>query len=349
MVPFAGWEMPLKYTSIIDEHLAVREKVGLFDISHMGEILVRGENALEFLQYVTSNDVSRLGVGDAHYSMILNERGGVKDDGLVYQIDEQEYMVVTNAVNDEKIYKWFQQQPQEKVEVKDITTTTVMLALQGPKAQDILQKSTDSELSELKRFKARLMKVAGIESLVSRSGYTGEDGFELYIFDQSKSDPRRAKRIWDELLRTGKDANIKPCGLGARDSLRLEAGLVLYGYELTEEITPLEARIGFTVKFDKGEFIGREALLRQKEQGIDRKRIGLKMKDRGIPRRGHRILKDEKEIGRLTSGALSPTLRTGIGMGYAPPELSTGDEIAVEIHSRPRAAEVVDWPFHKRG
>ncbi|MEA1904761.1 MAG: glycine cleavage system aminomethyltransferase GcvT, partial [Candidatus Hadarchaeota archaeon] len=176
MVPFAGWEMPLKYTGIIDEHLAVREGVGLFDISHMGEILVRGENALEFLQRVTSNDVSRLVVGDTHYSTVLNEKGGVKDDVFVYRIDEQEYMVVVNAVNDEKIYKWFQQQTKEKVEIKDITTTTVMLALQGPKAQDILQKSTDFELSELKRFRVRQMKVASIESLVSRSGYTGEDG-----------------------------------------------------------------------------------------------------------------------------------------------------------------------------
>ncbi|MEA1905233.1 MAG: glycine cleavage system aminomethyltransferase GcvT, partial [Candidatus Hadarchaeota archaeon] len=298
MMPFAGWEMPLKYTGIIDEHLTVREKVGLFDISHMGEILVRGENALEFLQHITSNDVSRLEVDDAHYSTVLNERGGVKDDVFVYRIDEQEYMVVVNAVNDEKIRKWFQQQTQEKVEVKDITETTVMLALQGPKAQDVLQKSTDFELSELKRFKVRQMKVASIESLVSRSGYTGEDGFELYIFDQSKSDPQRAKRIWDELLRAGKDTDIRPCGLGARDSLRLEAGFALYGHELTEEITPLEARIGFTVKYDKGEFIGREALLKQKERGVNRKRIGLKMKDRGIPRRDHRILKDEKEIGR---------------------------------------------------
>ncbi|MEA1904762.1 MAG: glycine cleavage T C-terminal barrel domain-containing protein, partial [Candidatus Hadarchaeota archaeon] len=169
-----------------------------------------------------------------------------------------------------------------------------------------------------------------------------------YIFDQSKSDPQHAQRIWDELLRVGRGTDIKPCGLGARDSLRLEAGFALYGNELTEEITPLEARIGFTVKYDKEGFIGREALLKQKEQGVNRKRIGLEMKDRGIPRQGHRILKGEKEIGHLTSGVLSPILKTGIGMGYTTPELSTGDKIAVKIHDRPRAAEVVDWPFHKR-
>ena len=347
MMPFAGWEMPLKYTSIIDEHLAVREEVGLFDISHMGEILVQGEGALEFLQRVTSNDVSKLEVGDAHYSTVLNEEGGVKDDVFVYRTDEQEYMVVVNAVNDEKIYRWFQQQAQKGVELKDITATTVMLALQGPKAQDVLQKITDFKLEELKRFKAKRMKVAGIESLVSRSGYTGEDGFEIYVFDQSRTDFQRAKRIWDELLHAGENAGIKPCGLGARDSLRLEAGFVLYGHELTEEITPLEARIGFAVKYDKGEFIGRSALLRQKEQGVNRKRIGIKMKDRGIPRQDYRIFKNGKEIGHLTSGVLSPVLRTGIGMGYAIPELTTGDEVAIEIHNRPRAAVIVDWPFHK--
>lgn len=347
MVPFAGWEMPLKYTGIIDEHLAVRGEVGLFDISHMGEISVCGEEALEFLQRVTSNDVSKLEVGDAHYSTVLNEEGGVKDDVFVYRTGEQEYMVVVNAVNDEKIYRWFKQQAREGVEIKDITATTVMLALQGPKAQDVLQKITDFELGELQRFKASRMKVAGIESLVSRSGYTGEDGFELYIFDQSKDDYQRAERIWNELLHAGEDAGIKPCGLGARDSLRLEAGFVLYGHELTEEITPLEARIGFTVKYDKGEFIGRGALIKRKEQGVSRKRIGIKMKDRGIPRQGHRIFKDGREIGHLTSGMLSPVLRVGIGMGYATPELTTGDEVTVKIHDRPRAAEIVDWPFHK--
>lgn len=325
----------------------MRNAVGLFDISHMGEIFVSGEGALDFLQRVTSNDVTRLEVGAAQYSTVLNDRGGVKDDVFIYRVDEREYMVVVNAVNADKIYGWFRQHASGGVRVNNVTDTTVMLALQGPKAQEVLQHLTDFELSGLKRFKIARAEVAGVETLVSRSGYTGEDGFELYILEQAAPKAERAEKVWGELLRAGKSAGIKPCGLGARNSLRLEAGFVLYGNELTEDITPLEALIDFAVKFDKGEFIGREALAEQKEQGIKRERVGLRMKDRGIPRQGYRMFKGEEEIGRVTSGALSPVLKTGIAMGYAPPGLNLGEEIAVEIHGRLRAAEVVGWPFHK--
>jgi aminomethyltransferase len=347
LVQFAGWEMPLKYSRIIEEHLAVRRAVGLFDVSHMGEISIGGADALDFLQRMTSNNVLKLEVGAAQYAMVLNERGGVKDDVFVYRIGERDYMVVVNAVNIDKIYEWFRQKTDGEVRINNITDTTVMLALQGPRAQEVLQQLTDFELSGLKRFRVANAEVAGVETLVSRSGYTGEDGFELYILEQAASKAEQSEKVWNELLRIGEDVGIKPCGLGARDSLRLEAGFVLYGHELNEETTPLEALIDFAVKFDKGEFIGREALVEQREQGIKRKRIGLKMKGRGIPRQGYLMLKDGEEIGHITSGALSPVLKTGIGMGYARSGIDLGEEIAVEIHGRSRPAKIAGWPFHK--
>ncbi len=336
----------MKYTSIAEEHLAVREAVGLFDVSHMGEISVRGRDAEAFLQRVTSNDVSKLGVLDAHYSTVLNERGGVKDDVFVYRTGECKYMLVTNAVNVEKICDWFRQHASDKVEIQNITMTTLMLALQGPKSQRVLQGLTDFKLSELKRFEAAHMKVADLPALVSRTGYTGEDGFELYLTDVSASDPARAERLWNAILRAGEGVDIKPCGLGARNTTRLEAGCVLYGHELTEDITPYEARIGFVVKLEKGEFIGREALVKQKEAGVKRKRIGLRMREPGVPREGCKIFKGGREVGQVTSGTFSPLLKVGIAMGYAPTDLGPGTEVSVEIRGKLRGAEVVDWPFY---
>lgn len=346
IAPFVGWEMPIKYTSIAEEHMAVREAVGLFDISHMGEISVRGEGAASFLQHVTTNDISKLGLLDVQYSTVLNELGGIKDDVFVYRTDEQEFMVVTNAVNAEKIYNWFKQHANDEVEVKDITSTTVMLALQGPKANQVLQRLTDFKLESLRRFKAAFMEVAGLRLLVSRTGYTGEDGFELYLMDVPTSDPEKAEKLWEELIRAGKDFGIRPCGLGARNTTRLEAGYVLYGNELTEEITPLEAKIPYAVKLDKGEFIGREVLAKQRETGLKRQRIGLKMLERGVPRKGYRILKAGEEMGFVTSGTMSPLLNVGIAMGYAIPDVVLGERVEVEIRGKPRKAEVVGWPFY---
>jgi len=346
MVPFAGWGMPLKYSSIVEEHLAVREAVGLFDVSHMGEILVRGKDAGSFLQRTTTNDISRLNVFDAHYSTVLNERGGIMDDVFVYRVEEQVYMVVTNAVNVEKIYGWFKQQASGDVEIQNITDTTLMPALQGPRAKQVLQQLTEFELDQLKRFKATSMKVAGLPALVSRTGYTGEDGFELYLANEPASNPARAERLWDALLRAGKGADIRPCGLGARDTTRLEAGFVLYSHELNEEITPFEAKISYAVKLDKGEFIGREALVRQKATGLGRARIGIRMLERGVPRQGYKVLKDGEEVGYVTSGTISPLLNVGIAMGYASPDIAPGAGVAIEIHGKPRAAEVVNWPFY---
>ncbi|MDI6642665.1 MAG: glycine cleavage system aminomethyltransferase GcvT [Candidatus Hodarchaeaceae archaeon] len=346
LVEFAGWEMPLKYTSVIEEHLAVREAVGLFDVSHMGEFSVRGPGALDFLQRVTSNDVSKLAVGGAQYSTVLNERGGIRDDVVVYRLGEQEFMVVCNAANVEKLSDWFAQQIGEGTDLKDITMTTVLLALQGPKAQQVLQPLTKFDLTQLKRFKAARAEVAGVSVLASRSGYTGEDGFELYMFDEPTSNPIRAEKLWGALLKAGASAGIKPCGLGARDTTRLEAGLCLYGNDLTEEITPLEARIDFVVKFEKGEFIGRTPLLEQKNSGLKRARVGLRMLEAGVPRQGYGIFRGDQKIGAVTSGTFSPLLKVGVAMGYAKPDLKVGDRVEVEIHGKRRAAEVVNWPFY---
>jgi aminomethyltransferase len=346
MAEFAGWDMPLQYSGIIEEHMAVRNAVGLFDISHMGEISVRGPNALDFLQRVTTNDVSKLAIGDAHYSTVLNENGGTLDDIFVYRLGEHDYMVVANAVNVDKIFKWFKNQVKDEVGLNDITMSTVMLALQGPMAQATLQKLTSFDLKTLDRFKAAFVEVAGMKTLVSRSGYTGEDGFELYLFDESQSEPSHAEKLWNELLNAGKEFGIKPCGLGARDSLRLEAGYVLYGHELAEYITPLEARIGFAVKLDKGDFIGREALLKQKDKGLTRTRIGLRMGDKGVPRQSYKVLADREEAGYVTSGTLSPILNVGIAMGYAPPSIKDANEVTIEIHGKQKAVEVVEMPFY---
>lgn len=344
-IHFAGWEMPFKYKNVFEESLAVRNSVGLFDISHMGEFLIKGE-AERFLQRVTSNDVSKLKVGKAQYTTILNQRGGTKDDGLLYRLGEREFMFVCNAVNVEKIRDWMVSQAGGGVSVMDVTETTVMLALQGPRAQEVLQQLTDMDLSKLERHSAAFGSVSGVGTLVSRSGYTGEEGFELFLLNEPN--PAVGMKLWKALLDAGEGAGIKPCGLGARDVLRLEAGLCLYGCELTEEITPLEARIDRVVSFDKGEFIGRDALLEQKTRGLKRARIGIRMLEPGIPRGGCKLLKGGVEVGYVTSGTFSPLLKVGIAMGYAPPELEPEDEIWVEIRGEQRAAEVVEWPFFDR-
>jgi len=346
MVEFAGWDMPLKYSSIVDEHMAVREAAGLFDVSHMGEFSVRGPGALEFLQLVTSNDVSKLVVGAAQYSTVLNENGGTRDDILVYRLGEQDFMVVVNASNVEKIKGWFLKNMGASVEFNDITMSTVLLSLQGPAAGAVLQGLAGSDLSQIKRFKCAWVDVAGLKALVSRTGYTGENGLEIFMMDELASNPSRTEKIWNSLIEVGKGQGLKPCGLGARDTTRLEAGLCLYGNDLTEEITPLEARLDFVVKLEKAKFIGKEVLLKQKASGLKRARVGLRMLEPGVPRHGYRILKDGKAIGYVTSGTFSPLLKVGIAMGYAPPELKVGDKVSVEIHEKQRQAEIVDLPFY---
>ncbi|KXB08362.1 hypothetical protein AKJ55_01115 [candidate division MSBL1 archaeon SCGC-AAA382M17] len=345
MGSFSDWEMPIRYEGIASEHMAVREKVGLFDISHMGEIQISGGDALDLLQLTTSNDVSELDTGSAHYSTALNEDGGTKDDLFVYRTGELEYMVVVNAANTGKLFDWFSDFAEGEVGVEDITRETVMFALQGPKSEKTLQNVTDFDLNEVVRFGARWMPVADVRCLVSRSGYTGEDGFEIYIFEQARGSAEKASEVWDTLLKVGRGAGIQPCGLGARDSLRLEMGYPLYGHELTEEITPLEARISFAVDMEKPDFIGRGSLLNQKKEGFGKRRLGLKMKERGVPREGHSLFRKGEKVGEVTSGGFSPVLKKGIGMGYAPPGLEPGDDIEVEIRGQNKLAVVENWPF----
>ncbi len=326
--------------------MAVREKAGLFDVGHMGEFVVKDSSSLNFLQRVTTNDVSKLVVGGCQYSTVTNELGGTKDDIMVYRTEKDEFMVVCNASNVEKIGKWFDQQKIPGVEIEDITMTTTLFALQGPMAQSILQKLTDFDLTQIKRFKNVFLEVAGIKILVSRTGYTGEDGFEIYLMDEPASEPKRAEKLWDVILKAGDDSGVKPCGLGARDTTRLEAGMCLYGNELTEDITPLEAKINFAVKLEKGDFIGRDALTAQKNSGLKKVRIGLRMLESGVPRQGHKIFRDGVKIGAVTSGTFSPILKVGIAMAYVSPDVKLDDKISVEIREKKYESLVVGWPFY---
>jgi aminomethyltransferase len=343
-IEFAGWRMPLQYTSIVSEHMAVRERAGLFDVSHMGEFLITGPGALEFLQRVTSNDVSKLAEGGAQYSTVLNEHGGVKDDVVIYRLAKARFLLVCNAVNIEKLERWFDEQKDPKTEVANISDNTVLLALQGPLAQQILQPLTPVDLRTIQRFHGQWVELAGIRCWVGRTGYTGEDGFEIFLMDLKEKDP--AVKIWRSLVDAGRSYGLALCGLGARDTTRLEAGLCLYGNELNEDITPLEARISFVVKFEKPEFIGKDALLELKQSGLKRVRVGLRMLESGVPRKGMKVLREGEVIGEITSGTFSPVLKRGIAMGYVPPSLEFGQHVEVEVHGRAKRAELVKWPFY---
>lgn len=345
-VEYAGWEMPLSYTSLAEEHMAVRNAVGIFDASHMGEFSVKGPKALDFLQSVTTNDVSRLAVGSAQYSTITNELGGTKDDIFVYRLGESDYMIVCNAANVAKIGSWLAEKNREGTEIKDITLTTTLFAIQGPKALSTLQELTDFDLGKLKRFEAAWVDLGGAIALVSRTGYTGEDGFEIFLTNEPMESPKRAEALWMAIMKSGESHGIKACGLGARDTARLEAGLCLYGKELTEEISPLEARIEYAVNLEKGNFVGSDALREQKKSGLKKVRVGLRMLELGIPRHGHEIFKNGAKVGSVSSGTFSPLLKVGIAMGFVPPETKAGEILSIEIHERKRAAKVVEWPFY---
>lgn len=339
MVPFAGWDMPVYYKGIRSEHISVRTSAGLFDIGHMGAIKISGSAALPFIQNLLSNDASGLDVGDSQYSIILNNSGGVIDDIFVYRLPDN-YMLIVNASNADKDLAWLKKNNSEGAAITDMKDDLTLLALQGPGSQEMLQKICDFDLKKLGHHKivpAHLSR--GIPSLISRTGYTGEDGFELFFSRQS------AVAIWTETLKLG----AVPCGLGARDTLRLEAGMPLYGHEYNEGITPLETPFTFAVKLEKGDFLGREALVRHKEEGLSKKLVGITLNGVGIPRQGCKIFKDGKVVGYVTSGTLSPTLKVPIGMGYVRVECSAaGTDLDVEIRDKFIRAEVVKLPFYKR-
>ena len=349
MVEFAGWYMPVQYKGIIVEHQTVRAIAGLFDLGHMGQVEVRGRDALAFLQYVTPNDVARLQPGEAQYSMLLYPNGGVVDDILVYaRPSGAGYFVVVNAANTEKDVAWLCEQRARRsdleVDITDVSDRTGMLAIQGPKAEVILQRLTRANLLEVEYFHAIDTDVAGVPAMVARTGYTGEDGFELYCPIE------QVVALWDRLLETGAPDGMLPIGLGARDTLRLEACLPLYGNELSPEITPLEAGLGWVVKLDKGDFIGREALLRQKSEGIPRKLVGFKLVERGgVPRSHCEVRAEGKTVGFVTSGTTSPTLRENVGLALIAQQYAgIGRPLDIVIRGRPVRAEQVKTPFYKR-
>jgi aminomethyltransferase len=342
MVPFAGFEMPVQYpTGITLEHKAVRERCGLFDVSHMGEFEVRGPGAVDLVSYVTTNDVAALAVGQVHYSTILNERGTIEDDCLVYGFADR-LMVVVNASNREKDFELFQRHAARfDCTLEDISDDIALLALQGPIAARVLQPLVNVDLAAIRYYHFAEGEVAGAKAVISRTGYTGEDGFELYF------DADDARRVWDALIATGE---VTPAGLGCRDTLRLEMGMALYGNDIDDTVTPLEANLGWLVKLKKGDFVGREALVAQKERGIPRKLVGFTTSERSFPRHGYPVFLDGAPSGEVRSGTMSPSLGIPIGTAYLPTAAAKeGTTFEIEIRGKRVPATVVKLPFYKNG
>ncbi|MFZ5926160.1 MAG: glycine cleavage system aminomethyltransferase GcvT [Acidobacteriota bacterium] len=343
MVDFGGWEMPLQYTGILEEHRAVRSAVGLFDVSHMGEIEIRGPQALDLVQWVSTNNAARLADGQVHYSGLLYEHGGFVDDILVHRVSSDHYFLCVNASNQDKDYEHIASQNRWDCVVENNGSRYAQLAVQGPRALETLQKLTPVALAEIRYYRFRDGEVCGRPARIARTGYTGEDGFEVYLA------PGDAAEVWNALMDAGREFGIKPCGLGARNTLRMEAGMALYGHEIDASITPLEAGLEWIVKWDKGDFCGRARLERQKAEGIRRRLIGFEMRGRGIGRDGYEIRAGGQPAGWVTSGGPSPTLNKNIGMCYLPVELAQpGTAIEVVVREQPVEAVTVPIPFYRR-
>lgn len=350
IIDFGGWALPVQYTGILQEHWQVRSAAGLFDVSHMGEIMIRGAGAADFIQRMITNDISPAREGQVTYSPMCYPDGGVVDDLLVYKYSGAEYLLVVNAVNTEKDFRWFSAQlsldgrSRGAVEIADVSEDFTQLALQGPRAEEILQKLTAYPLREIKFYHfTPEVELNGITAMVSRTGYTGEDGFELYLSSED------APRLWEELLAAGEKEGLVPAGLGARDTLRFETALPLYGQELSPEVTPLEAGLGRFVKLAKGDFIGKAALVKQIEEGIPRKLVGFEMIDRGVPRSHYEVKAGEETIGFVTSGNYSPSLKKNIGLALVKTEYATeGAELEIVIREKALKAKVVKKPFYSK-
>ncbi len=344
-IDFGGWELPVQFSSIKAEHEAVRTKAGLFDVSHMGEVLVTGEGALSYLQKMVTNDVSKLKDGQAQYTAMCYDNGGTVDDLLIYKRGDNNYLLVVNASNIDKDLEWMNSHATDDVKIEDASSSYALLALQGPIAQEVLQTLTDEPLADIKffRFKENV-DISGHQVLVSRTGYTGEDGFEIY------GSPEAIVALWSVILKAGASEGVVPAGLGARDTLRFEAGLPLYGQELSKDISPLETGLGFVVKVNKEEdFFGKEVLASQKENGVPRKLVGVEMIDKGIPRTGYKVFLGEEQIGEVTTGTQSPTLKKNIGFALLNSEhTAEGTEIEVEIRAKRLKAVIIATPFYKR-
>ena len=344
MVDFGGWEMPVQYTGVMAEHLAVRSAAGLFDVSHMGEIEVTGRSAEDFLQYVTTNDLNKLTDGQVQYTALCYEHGGVVDDLTLYRFTSERFMLCVNAANTAKDMAWLQSLAAAgnytDLTLTDCSNSYGLLALQGPLAQSILAPLTSINLDHLDSFHVGAGAVAGIDLLISRTGYTGEDGFELYCPADS------TEALWQALLETGTPHGLRPCGLGARDTLRLEKAYALYGHEISADILPLEARMGWITKLDKGDFVGRTALFKARQLGIPRQLIGLRLTVPGVPRQGYPVLCDKREVGVVTSGTSSPTLKQGIALALVDRQAATrGQTWQIEIRRSAKEAEKVVLPF----
>ncbi|WEG14297.1 glycine cleavage system aminomethyltransferase GcvT [Pullulanibacillus sp. KACC 23026] len=345
-IDFGGWDLPVQFSSIKEEHKAVRERAGLFDVSHMGEIEVKGTGAEAFLQGLVTNDVLPLQAGDALYTAMCYENGGTVDDLIIYKRDNEDYLLVVNASNTDKDFDWMKEHAPQELSVLNVSSQVAQLAIQGPLAETILQTLTDEDLSAIRFFKFKEnVPLAGISSLVSRTGYTGEDGFEIYCPWVD------APKLWEAILEAGQDKGLLPCGLGARDTLRFEAKLPLYGQELSASISPIEGGVGFAVKPNKqADFIGKAVLKDQKENGARRKLVGLEMIDKAIPRTHYEVFVGEKKIGEVTTGTQSPTLGKNLGLALVEVEYAAlGTEVEVDVRGKRRKAIIVKAPFYKRG
>jgi aminomethyltransferase len=345
MVDFGGWDMPVQYEAgVIAEHMATRERAGLFDVSHMGEIWVEGEDAIPFVNRITTNDVTKLVDGQAHYSALTNERGGVVDDLLVYRFDVDKLLLVVNASTTEKDWAWItSHKGDENVTLTNASADYCQIAVQGPRALEIAQKFTDVNLADIKYYHFTVDKFDSTDAIISRTGYTGEDGFEIY------ANKDEAVRLWNDLLEAGAEFGILPAGLAARNTLRLESAMSLYGNELSDDISPLEAGLGWICKLSKGEFIGREPMAKLKEEGLKKKLVGFEMIDKGIARDHFDVYVGEEKVGYVTSGSPAPFLKKNIGLAFVPTEFAKpGQEITIDVRGKKLAARVVPTPFYKR-
>jgi aminomethyltransferase len=345
MVPFAGWDMPVEYSGVTNEHLAVRTRAGMFDVSHMGEIEIGGKEALAAVQLISSNDAGRLQVGQAHYAALTTPGGTFVDDMLVYRMAPNHFMLVVNASNIEKDYQWIAGEIAAvgQAAIVDASSRYALIAIQGPAAREVLQPLTAIDLAAMKYYWFSHGEVANARATVSRTGYTGEDGYEIFV------PPNMADRVWQALLEAGRAADVIPCGLAARDTLRLEAAMRLYGNDIDETTTVLEADLGWVVGWNKPSFVGRDRLREQKEQGVTRKLVGFEMVDRGIARHGHRVIRGGEPVGVVTSGTQTPFLKKAIGMAYVPIDMTQpGTGLEIDIRGRPSRAQVTPLPFYKR-
>ena len=349
IVEYAGFDLPVWFEGIIPECHSVRNNCGIFDVSHMGRVLAEGKSTESFLNHLTTNDVSKLAIGRGHYTLFCNPKGGIIDDLTIFRIDSVRYLVVYNAGNRDKNWNWLlKNRPRSGVALSDVSDSVAMFAVQGPRAGTVLWNVSGVKLEEMEKYGTKDLKIDGISCLLTRSGYTGEDGFEIYVWNTNVKEPASALKVWEKILSGGKELQIAPVGLGARDVLRLEAGMCLYGNDIDENTSPVEAKLNWVVRLEKPDFVGKKAIMGLKERGPSRVRVGFRMKERGIPRKGQEIVADDAG-GKVSSGTFSPTLSAGIGMGYVTPSQAiVGETFSVGIRDRRVKAEVVKLPFYQR-